>query len=78
MKEAQEIYEEKLAEIEDAFSPDPDTGSIKPKKQVKTIKPVSLKQKAYFDTEEDVDIYIKKLKNELMEAIRNSMRVRIE
>ena len=73
VKEAQEVYEDKVEEIEDFFKSEPD----KTKKQVKTIKPASLNQKVYIDTEEDVEFFIKKLKDELLEAVRNNNRVRI-
>ncbi|MBF0121242.1 MAG: BREX system P-loop protein BrxC [Desulfobacterales bacterium] len=78
VKEAQEIYENMLEEIEDAFKPKTSDGKEPQlKKQVKTIKLASLKQKAYIDTEDDVENYIKKLKNELLEAIRNNNRIKI-
>jgi len=77
VKEAQEMYDDTLEKIADIFKP-ATTKPDQPKKQVKTIKPACLKQKAFFDTEDDVEMYIRKLRNELMEAIKNCMRVRIE
>ncbi|MGA1871687.1 MAG: BREX system P-loop protein BrxC [bacterium] len=76
VKEVKEMYENTLEEI--AESSKPPTTPDQPKKQVKTIKPASLTQKTYFDTEDDVETYIRKLRNELMEAIKHSMRIRIE
>jgi hypothetical protein len=73
VKEAQEIYEGKIEEIEDFFKSKPE----KTKKQVKSIKPASLYQKLYIDTEEDVEFFINKLKDELLETIRNNNRIRI-
>ena len=76
VKEAQETYEDKWEEIEDFFKPDTDDKE-KTKKQIKIIKPVSFKNKMYIETEDDVKIYINKLKNELIAAVRNNNRVKI-
>ncbi|KPA14790.1 DNA repair ATPase [Candidatus Magnetomorum sp. HK-1] len=76
VKEVLEKYEDKWVEIEDFFKPDKDDED-KPEKQIKTIKASKLENKPYIDSENDVEIYIKKLKNELLDAIRNNQRVRI-
>jgi len=78
VKEAQEKFEDEWAEIEEAFKPTGADGKkIQSDKKVKIIKPASLKQKAYLDTENDVEIFLKKLKDDLFEAIRNNNRIKI-
>ena len=72
VNEGQELFEEALENIDEAFKPEE-----KPK-QIRTIKPASFKQKAYIDTEADVEAFINKVKDELLEAVRNNIRVRIE
>ena len=74
--DAQEQYEEALAVIEDQFKPKTDTDP-KPK-PIKTIKPAKLKQKAYLETEADVDAFLEKIREALMEALESNNRVRIE
>jgi len=76
VNDAQELFEETLETIDEVFKPpkDPD---IKPK-PIKTIKPASLKQKAYLETVEDVDAFVDKVKDTLLEAVENNIRVRIE
>ncbi|MBW2370660.1 MAG: BREX system P-loop protein BrxC, partial [Deltaproteobacteria bacterium] len=76
VNDAQELFEEELGYIDEAFEPqkDPDQKS----KPIKTIKPANLKQKAYLETVEDVDIFVKKVKDTLLEAVNNNIRIRIE
>ncbi|MDL1980389.1 MAG: BREX system P-loop protein BrxC [Deltaproteobacteria bacterium] len=76
VNEAQELFEEALENIDEAFNPDPEHEE-KPK-QIKTIKPASFKQKLYLETEDDVDAFVNKVRNELLEAVKNNIRVRIE
>ena len=76
VNDAQELFEETLESIEDAFKPQKDPDQ-KPK-PIKTIKPANLKQKAYLETVEDVDVFVNKVKNTLLEAVNNNIRVRIE
>jgi hypothetical protein len=38
----------------------------------------SFKQKLYLETEDDVDAFVNKVRNELLEAVKNNIRVRIE
>jgi len=76
VNDAQELFEETLETIDEVFNPskDPD---IKPK-PIKTIKPASLKQKAYLETVEDVDTFVNKVKDTLLEAVEKNIRIRIE
>jgi len=76
VSDAQELFEASLESIEDAFIPpkDPDQ---KPK-PIKTIKPANLTQKAYLETVEDVDAFVNKVKDTLLEAVNNNIRIRIE
>jgi energy-coupling factor transporter ATP-binding protein EcfA2 len=76
MKEAQEKYDDKYCEIEDIFKPKPD-GDDKRKKQIKEVKASNFKDKAYMDSKKDVDIFISKLRDELMDAINNNMKVKV-
>ena len=74
LKETQELYEEALTNIDDKFNP---PGEDKKAKQTRTIKPATLSQKVYIETEADVDEYVGRVKDELMVAIKNNMRVKI-
>jgi len=76
VNDAQELFEETLESIDEAINPpkDPDQ---KPK-PIKTIKPANLKQKAYLDTVEDVETFVNKVKDTLLEAVKNNIRIRIE
>ncbi len=86
IKEAFETFDDKWVEIEEAFKPkpkpkpDPVSGKIEPvliKKEVKTIQPSSYKHKGFLETEEDVDVYLDRLKAVLIDAIKNNKRIRI-
>jgi hypothetical protein len=76
VNDAQEQFEEALESIDDAMQPkkDPDQES----KPIKTVKPANLKQKAYLETVEDVDVFVDKVKETLLEAVNNNIRIRIE
>ena len=76
VNEVQELYEDALESIYEILDQKPELGE-KPK-PVKTIKPASLKQKPYLETEADVNEFVGKVKDELLEAVRNNIRVRIE
>jgi hypothetical protein len=76
VNEAQELFEDTLEAIDEAFKAK--LGNGKKPKQIKTIKPASFKQKAYLDTEDDVDAFIDKVREKLLEAVRNNIRVRVE
>jgi len=75
VKEAQLKYEEEWDEIEEKFKPVSDEGDKK--KQV-TIKISKFKEKPYLDSENDVETFITKLKDRLMQAVKNNMKVKIE
>lgn len=74
VKEAHEKFEDEWVEIEETFKPD--DGS-KQKKNIKAVKPASLNEKAYLDTEEDVKAYINNLRDVLLDAVQNNNRIRI-
>jgi len=76
INEVQEPYEDTLESIYQTLDPKAEPGE-KPK-PIKTIKPASLKQKPYLETEADVNEFVGKVKDELLEAVRNNIRVRIE
>ena len=76
VNDAQELFEVALESIEDAFKPTEEPGQ-KPK-PIKTIKPANLKQKTYLETVEDVDVFVNKVKDTLLGAIENNVRIRIE
>jgi len=76
VNDAQEMFEEVLESIEEAFKPSKEPGQKS--KPIKTIKPANLKQKAYLETVEDVDDFVNKVKDSLLEALKNNVRIRIE
>ena len=76
VNEAERLLEEALEAIDEEFRDKGGNGE-EPKK-IKTIRPASLKQKAYLDTEDDVNVFINKVKDKLLDAVRNNIRVRIE
>ena len=70
------MFEDALEAIDGAVN---DKGGREEKpKQIKTIKPASFKQKAYLDNEDDVNVFINKVRDKLLEAVRNNIRVRVE
>jgi hypothetical protein len=73
------MFEEALESIEEKFKPatEPESESGKPVKKITTIKPANFKQKAYLDTEEDVNDFIEKVKSELLNAIKENLRIRV-
>ena len=76
VNDVQELYEEALETIDHDFKPEKDPGQKS--KTIKTIKPASLKQKAFLDTKEDVNIFVNKVKDTLLDAVNNNIRIRIE
>ncbi len=72
IRETQEQFEEAVEVIEKG-------GRKKPKslKPVKEITPASFSSKIYLETEEDINDFLDKLKEELITAIKNNMRIRI-
>jgi len=73
VKESQEIYEDEWDEINHGG----DIGGD-PKHLIETIKVSKLKQKPYLESESDVETFITQLKDKLMQAVRNKMKVKIE
>jgi hypothetical protein len=69
--EAREIYKDRMEEIDALF-----TGEKE--KEVVVVKPAEMKQKAFLDTEDDVDEYIGRLRKRLIDAIAENNRVMIE
>lgn len=74
LKETQQLFEEAVTYIDQKFS---SPGKDKTIKQVRTIKPASLIQKVYIETEADVDEFVITVKKELLAAVKNNMRVKI-
>jgi len=82
VNESQDAFEEALEAIEEKFTPVmvPDKNNTKPIPPVKktvTVKPANFKHKAYLDTEEDVAVFIEKVKVELLNAIKDNFRIRV-
>ncbi len=76
MREVQELYEDALIIIEDKFIKPDDP--IKPKKEITTINVSKFNNKAHLDTEKDVNVFIERVRSELLEAIKGNFRVRIQ
>ncbi|MEA3392476.1 MAG: BREX system P-loop protein BrxC, partial [Candidatus Marinimicrobia bacterium] len=76
VNDARELFETVLESIDEAFKPLEKPGQKS--KQIKIIKPSNLKQKAYLETVEDVDAFVDKVKNTLLEAVKNNIRILIE
>ncbi|HJX70414.1 MAG TPA: hypothetical protein VJ346_00625, partial [Bacteroidales bacterium] len=74
VKDAQETFEDKWEEIENID----DGNGGEPPKQVTQIKVSEFKDKPYLESEHDVDTFIRKLKNALLEAIKRKMKIKIE
>lgn len=73
--EVEEIYETTVELIED----ETDGGTTEiPKKRVKIIRPASLSAKSYLETEEDADEFVKAMKKEIIKAVQDNKRVRIQ
>jgi cell fate (sporulation/competence/biofilm development) regulator YlbF (YheA/YmcA/DUF963 family) len=70
--ELTECFHKALDEIEVALQK-----GDHPIKQVKTLKPASLFNKAYIETQDEVEEYLDNLRKELMEAIKENKRVRL-
>jgi hypothetical protein len=75
VNESQEMFEDALESIEEKFKPA--TEPAKPIKKITTIKPAGFKQKAYLDTVKDVNDFIEKVKSELLNAIKENLRIRV-
>lgn len=82
VNESQDAFEDALEAIEEKFAtvivPDKTSNKpIPPVKKTATIKPANFKHKAYLDTEEDVMVFIEKVKAELLNAIKDNLRIRV-
>ncbi|MDY0221505.1 MAG: BREX system P-loop protein BrxC [Desulfobacterium sp.] len=83
VNESQQAFEDALEAIDEEFAPVvtvPDKKNSKPLppvKKITTIKPANFKHKAYLDTEEDVAVFIEKVKAELLDAIKDNFRIRV-
>ena len=81
LQESQERFEEVLDSIEEATKPKPpgpEPEPPKPHKKTKVVKPALIGAKIILETEEDVEEYIQKLRDALLEAIKGEVRVRIQ
>jgi hypothetical protein len=76
ISEAQELLDNTLEIIDEEFGDKGENGEEP--RQIKTIKPASFREKAYLDTQDDVNVFINKVKDKLIEAVKNNFRVRIE
>jgi hypothetical protein len=75
VSDAQDCYEEALAEIETSVAPSPDP---QPPKKIKAIKPAEYKHKTYLETEADVNAYVDKVRTVLLEAIHDNLRISLK
>jgi DNA repair ATPase RecN len=76
VNEAEEQHLNAFEVIDDALKPsDKDP---KPMKKIKVINAASLASRIYMETEADVNEYVDKVRIELMDAVKNNIRVRIE
>ena len=72
VSETQELFEDAFIEIEEKFAL---PGVVE--KKTKTVKPGSFSKKLYLETEADVDEYVDSVKNALLDAVKNDIRVKI-
>ncbi|MDA3915605.1 MAG: BREX system P-loop protein BrxC [Deltaproteobacteria bacterium] len=75
VNETQDLFEDALESVEEKFTPE--TDSNKPEKKTTTIYPANFKHKAYLDTKKDVDVFIKNVKTQLLQALADNLRIRI-
>jgi hypothetical protein len=72
ISETQELFEDAFIEIEEKFAL---PGVVE--KKTKTVKPGSFSKKLYLETEADVDEYVDSVKDALLDAVKNDIRVKI-
>ena len=65
--EAEEIYELAVDLIESEADKG---GPIKPKKEIRTIRPASLSSKTYLETEEDAEEFVTAMKEAIIKAVQ--------
>ncbi|MBW2154268.1 MAG: BREX system P-loop protein BrxC [Deltaproteobacteria bacterium] len=75
LDEAKGQYDEALGHIEEAFGP---KGDKKPPKPVKTITPSNYTSKVYLETEEEVESFVSKVRDDLLAAVKKNMRIKIQ
>jgi len=75
MEEAKEQFEEALSHIEAAFKTKDER---KPVPKVRIIKPSAYASKTYLETKQDVEEYVSKVRDELMDAVQKGLRIRIQ
>ena len=73
--EVEEVYETAVELIGNETGK---AGPDIPKKAVKTIRPASLSVKSYLETEEDANEFVSAMKEEIIKAVRDNKRVRIQ
>ncbi|SLM30311.1 conserved hypothetical protein [Desulfamplus magnetovallimortis] len=76
VREVQELYEDALIEIEDKFRKKDDPPP--PPKETKSIKLSNLNKKAHLNSEEDVNTFIETVRSELLKAIHENFKVRVQ
>lgn len=69
--ETQDLFEDSLDKIENEFQP-----KVDPKK-TRTVDPTSFVNKVYLETEADVNEYVDSVKDVLLDAVKNDIRVKI-
>ncbi|MDM8516195.1 BREX system P-loop protein BrxC [Desulfobacterales bacterium HSG16] len=74
IQEAQDRYEYEWDELERKFK----SGDGEEKKVIKTVNVSKFKDTLYLESEQEVEAFITKLKNELMAAVKNNMKVKID
>jgi len=74
--EVQKKYEDALGAIDEKFRQIDDI--IMPVKAVKNIKLSKLNKKTYLEKEEDVEAFVDRVRNELLGAVREQFRVRVQ
>lgn len=73
--EAGESYETAVELIENETHKDKPK---KPKKPIKTIHPAALSSKTYLETEQDAEAFVGAMREEIIKAVRDNKRVRIQ
>jgi hypothetical protein len=80
MEGFQEAVDGALDAIERKKQPEPDKPGKEPApvKQTKIVKATSVASKAYIESPEDVDAYVKALKEALLAELKNDVRIRLQ
>ncbi len=74
VRDVRELYEDALVTIEDEFRIDPPP----PPKETKSIKLSNLNKKAHLNSEKDVNVFIEAVRSELLKAIQENYKVKVQ